>query len=333
MPLDRPSPDLAGNSDFLRSNFVDDSGLYEKPVEDGTSHMDYEEARNHEIESFAARMKMSVAEVQEFLDFEIRLEMIPKGPSIRRMMLKQLRKNGTAPARWMMLHGISPDLAYEWIDRRKRLRYLHNLVVLLVRRAFVRVAGGKDESTSAERSVYWEPVSEICLDLEISQSKLSGFLKEFNGLNLKETVDSVRVEVARKMIRAELREVVLAWKSTHGATFSDESGHRSKAAWAVFGAVKKGRKESGLNASALALKLGFATSVRLNKACIAVYRKTLLQLQFEMISELLGDSEAADVVVEVSVEEVQTRLTGLVPFDVLMMRAKAGPSEELQKAG
>jgi len=231
------------------------------PVEYGPREFDPESPRTERLRCAAGELGMREEDLDVFLRNGSSIEQIPKNPQIRKMQLAYFKKHETPTPNWMVISGLFPESepAFKGEDRRKRIRIICRTAVLLIRRALKRA---ELDENRAERSIYWDPVVEVCRELEISQSKLSSFCKEFSGNSLTQTVDVVRAERVRKMMRAEIRGFVNALRNgeekrrqecrrseqiAHGATLVTGDSHREKLdKWAVWGELKKSRRGAGI---------------------------------------------------------------------------------------
>ncbi len=160
-------------------------------------------ADRRKLEEWADRLQLSVSDVEAFCRNGFEFEKIPpQNTPSRRAMLSHLKRREIAPSKWLMISGLFPDVQFSEPERRKRLRALYKVVTLLIKRALAREAA---DPLKSERSVYWDPVAEVCRELEIAQSKLSSFLKEFSGSSLTQVIDCVRAEQIQKVMRRKIR--------------------------------------------------------------------------------------------------------------------------------
>ncbi|HLX64522.1 MAG TPA: hypothetical protein VKX17_24835 [Planctomycetota bacterium] len=246
-------------------------------------------------------------------------EMVPKSPAQRRMLLDYLRRNtyGSPPA-WQWVSGLDDKFEITLGERRKRLRHLIEAVKLHIRMGldFCRT----DPEYVGECTIYWEPITAVCKAFGIAQSALSKFCVELNGLNLKGLVDAVRAESVKKRMREEVRGFLVSGMHRcegcgelragppKGGTTNDSGGnsheqcatfagdeeevvaHR-KDAWVVWKALKASRKAPVFNRESWAQGYGFASYIRMYKACKVVYEMTPQQLEMTLIEEALRLSE------------------------------------------
>ena len=187
-------------------------GLDEADIPSSTTHCSTQDQIDdrRKLEEWADRLQLGVSDVEAFCRNGFDYEKIPPDntPS-RRAMLSHLKRRETAPSKWLMVSGLFPEIEFSEPERRKRLRALYKVVILLIKRSLGREAA---DPLKAERSVYWDPVAEVCRDLEIAQSKLSSFLKEFSGSSLTQTIDCVRAERIRKLMKRKIRAFVAEFK-------------------------------------------------------------------------------------------------------------------------
>ena len=215
------------------------------------------------------------------------------------MMLQYLKKNETPPPKWMMVSGFFDELHLDAAERRRRVRIIYTSAVLIIRRELKR---HEVDEFRSERSVFWDPVSEVCQSMEISQSKLSRFCKELTGNSLIQVIDSVRAEGLKRKLRDGIRtflkdgfsgsQVVrlsglakTETSSAHGACLGTEKVDK----WAVWEALKAGRKWPEFSQNTWAQEMGFSSYRRLYRACQVVYRMTPHQLEMALIEECLGE--------------------------------------------
>ena len=278
---------------------VDERSEFER-LDDQESQDILDDRKNHE--EWASRLKLSPSDLAVFTRHGFHYEEVPPANTqARRDMLAYLKKAEVAPSKWLLISGLYPNFIYTEVERRTRLRALYKALLLLIRRALAR----KDaDAFKSERSVYWDPVGEVCRDLEIAQSKLSSFCKEFSGHSLSQVVDCVRAERAMKQLRAGMRTFVSQWK-TQRATLAVKSTDKIDA-WMVWNDLRKSRRWPEFSQNSWALEYGFSTYRRMYRACIAVYGKTPHQLEMGMIVEFLKEPE--DIRNSEIIEEEKTLL-------------------------
>ena len=230
-----------------------------------------------------------------------------------------------------MVSGLFPEIQFSEGERRKRLRALYKCTTLLIKRALAREAV---DPFKDERSVYWDPVAEVCRELEIAQSKLSSFLKEFSGSSLTQVIDCVRAERIKKVMGRKIRAFVREFR-THGATLvrgnggaestplpltpnpspsrgegdrtlpspARGEGDRSPLVphegdithWVVWKALKVSRRWPEFCSNSWALEFGFSSYRRMYRACVAVWKQTPHQLEMALIAECLKCDETGAV--------------------------------------
>jgi len=164
--------------------------------------LDPSENRLQDLHELAARLKMRGEDLDVLLRSGFTAESMPQNPQTRRSMVEYIRKRETAPPKWMVISGMFPELGLDLAERRKRVRALYTSTVLLIRRELKR---HEVDEFRHERSVFWDPVVEVCRELEISQSKLSSFCKELTGNSLTQVIDSVRAESVKRKLREEIK--------------------------------------------------------------------------------------------------------------------------------
>ncbi len=294
----------------------------------------------------ARALKMMPDELQFFYDHSYTVEMIPKNPVFRKEMISFLKKNESAPPKWMMASGMFPGSERtDDVDvRRKKLRALYKGAVLFIRKALKR---HEEDPERAERTVFWDPVLDVCRAMEIAPSALSRFCKELTGNSLIQVIDSIRAESLRGKLKAGIRSVVIGFdgrggsdelphprpnspegregkgdgfaagaateKTTHGACLGTVA---EKQVWEVWGAMKAERKWPRFSQNAWANEMGFASYRRLYRACQVIYGMTPHQLELVLIEEVLN--EGNDVVIEgkvgMTMGEIDAAIMAFEPY-------------------
>ena len=269
---------------------------------------DEERSRTVVLVEQAASLGVRYEDLDVFLRAGFAVEDIPKGAANRKSMLAYLRKRSVAPPKWVVVSGLWPET--EKSDpadvRRKKIRALYKAAVLLIRRELKR---HEVDEFRSERSVFWDPVIEVCREMEISQSKLSSLCKELTGNSLIQVIDSVRVEGIlgrmREGVRRFLAEYTVRPHPADGTAVrrpspggrGDESGAHCASLvtkldrWVVWRGLKKSRRWPEFSRDCWAQGLGFASYRRMYRACVSVFGKTPHQLEMGFIEECLGEGE------------------------------------------
>jgi hypothetical protein len=251
--------------------------------ESGGVSTDAEDQRK--LDEWAEKLSLSVDDLKVFCRHGFYYEKVPptNTPS-RRALLAYLKRADTGPSKWLLISGLYPECQYSEPERRKRLRALYRAVVLLVKRALVRHAAEGDE----DRFLFWDPIAEVCRDLELPASKLSAFCKEYSGNSLSQVVDCVRAERIKKLLKVKIRLFVRDFR-THCASLVQESAEEIDC-WGVWKALKVSRRWPEFCRNTWAIELGFSSYRRLYRACLAVWKQTphqLINVLFAMILNLI----------------------------------------------
>lgn len=254
-------------------------------------------AARDRMKEWGRKLRLHEDDLRVFLDSGLDYERIPATDTFsRRQMLAYLKKYSGPVPNWIRISGLWPEgkggLVVTAESRRKRVRALYKATVLLIRRSLAAHEAGPDR---AERSIYWDPVAEVCRALEISPSKLTAFLKEHAGHSLIQVIDNVRAERVKRRLRGELREFVNGMAlekrvNAHGACLGTIL--QGPEVWAQ---LKVSRKWPEFSPNAWAQEMGFASYRRMYRACVSVYAKTPYQIEMELIEEILQQREAVDV--------------------------------------
>ena len=306
-------------------------------VSDGDAAYEGMRDRREKLREYAKKLRLHEDDLEVFLTHGFRVETVPPLDNMnRRNMLAYLKKKAISPPKWLLISQLWPELVMTSAERRARVRNLYKATVALIRRELARRDA---DPLKGERSIFWDPIADVCRELEIAPSKLSALCKEFSGHALSQVVDCVRVERVRKLMRAELKEFVRTLKNrphpaagvpasalsrgeratTQCATLETEKGVDESEPldrWAVWKALKASRKWPDFSQNIWANGLGFSTYRRLYRACVAVYGKTPHQIEMEMIEEFLKEDEcsgagSATDDVELSLEEMEEAVRGI----------------------
>jgi len=131
------------------------------------------------------------------------------------------------------------------------------------------------EALKAERSVFWDPLPEMCFYLQIAQAKLAQYSRQLTGLGAKDLADRIRVETLRSQIRERLRKV-----TGRAQEFSKEDVKRLSSRDGAGVLLKALRaSEHFVSRQEMALGVGIASKARLYRACLACERKTLEEIE------------------------------------------------------
>ena len=263
------------------------------------------------LEEWADRLQLGVSDVEAFCRNGFEFEKIPpQNTPSRRAMLSHLKRREIAPSKWLMISGLFPDVQFSEPERRKRLRALYKVTTLLIKRSLAREA---QDPLKNERSIYWDPVAEVCRELEIAQSKLSSFLKEFSGSSLTQVIDCVRAEQIQKVMRRKIRSFVQEFKAQRAALVTENEeakstplpltpnpsptrGEGDVTPWVVWKALKGSRRWPEFCSNSWALEFGFSSYRRMYRACVAVWKQTPHQMEMALIAECLKLNKTSEVV-------------------------------------
>lgn len=185
---------------------------------------------------------------------------------------------------WQRISELINERAMRPMLRRERIRKLLKVTDRLLRAEMkTPVAGETDspaqrasvEALKAERTVFWDPLPEVCFYLEIAPTKLAQYAKQLTGLGAKDLVDRIRVENLRAQIRERL------WRVSEQVSKGNDMKRLSARDGA--GVLLKALKSSEhfQNRQDLALSVGIASKQRLLRAVLACEGVTLEQLELQ----------------------------------------------------
>lgn len=179
---------------------------------------------------------------------------------------------------WRIISGFTPELekTLDGKERRAALRAICKAAEQEIR-AELHIAS-QDDDFPGERSFLWEPLPNVCRRLEISQSALTRFLKEFNGLTATQLVDKIRAENLREKFRKDLIAFV-----TNNFGAPGRQAHTKIAFWQK---LKSLRRDPSFSLASYAIQLGFANYSRMYRACLLKFGKTPTQIEDEILNEM-----------------------------------------------
>jgi len=201
--------------------------------------------------------------------------------------------NGQVPL-WRVLSGLMPGLDWDRLhpnERAGRLTVLIRAVEKIVRyewRAFEKARdakGGNDDP----RVRWWDPMRVVCEHFGIAYSMLSRIAREVAGLGASDVTDRVKAET----VRAQMREDVKAWvlEIFHEEKVSKEKELEGlvgeELADAMWSRVAKKRGRGRWSRSAWAVRFGYSSYTRFQRACLAEYGVSPVELERAVMEEVL----------------------------------------------
>jgi hypothetical protein len=172
------------------------------------------------------------------------------------------------------------------LSRTERNAALRKLVAEVTARATVEFADEDNgEIPKSERTIFWDPLQRICMQLGISRTKLSAYSRELTGMRAHEISDRILAkrklkERLRARIEYYLRSEVefLREELTRGEIFFEQLGGETRD---LVRLLKSRRKFE--RAASFAVEMGFANFSRLNRACLLAFGKSLDQIEAELV--------------------------------------------------
>lgn len=239
-------------------------------------------------------------------------EELARAPNAVRVKIIQDAVADTKIPLWQRVSGLTSlaaERAMRPMLRRERIRRLLKVVDQILRAELKTPACSENdpaamkasvEELKRERSVFWDPLPEVCFYLEIGQSKLAQYSRQLTGLGAKDLVDRIRVEKLRASIRERLRKVVGLAQAN-----SKEDVKRLSVRDGA-GVLLKALKvsEHFVSRQQMALEVGIASKARLYRACLACERKTLEEIEWEEAGVVFGEMREREVVPPVPLADV-----------------------------
>src|SRR5579862_3210887 len=321
-----PLPGGEGNGGSLRESGRQDAGApkrFEPTFSSEIERRRYEmmEWQDQAAYDFSQEAGCSIEDAKVYVEAKYTAQMLPKSHAQRRMLLSYLREHTYGkPPMWQWVSGWDKNAEYELPERRRRIRHLIEAVKNQIRAGLMLQERDQGTEFEEERTVYWDPIINVCEIFGIAQSALSRFSVELTGLNLRGLVDFVRVESAVKRMRAEARELLIqnakcrmqneqqcgldgglsrqtgkeTVKEAQCANLtSDEEKlefHREET-WAVWKALRESRKAPVFCRNSWAQGYGFSSYQRMYRACKAKFGMTPQQMEITFIEEAIRLSE------------------------------------------
>ena len=220
-------------------------------VNSSTTQCETDAEDQAKFDQWAKRLSLSADDLKVFCRHGFHYDQVPpENTPHRRTMLAYLRRTQTAPAKWILVSGLYPDIGFTESQRRKRLHALYKALVLLIKRSLAYQVVLAIE----ERSIYWDPIAEVCRELEIAPSKLSALCKEHSGHSLSQVIDCVRAERIKRLLKVKIGSFVRDFR-THCASLGTESEVKIDT-WTVWKALKASRRWPEFCQNTWAIEMG-----------------------------------------------------------------------------
>ena len=199
----------------------------------------------------------------------------------------QKNSGGTTEGRplWQRISGIDPKRENE-MTRDERDAAIRKLVQEVHRRAIVEFESDDEgKIPEDERSIFWDPLQRICMQLGISRTKLSNYSRELTGLRAHELSDRIRAK--RKLperLTKWVQELVGLEMNSMRASFAKmRIDGRVRQYWMgrMVKTVKSFRTHE-LRAH-FAGQMGFANFSRVSRACLLAFGKSLDHIEADLV--------------------------------------------------
>lgn len=198
---------------------------------------------------------------------------------------------------WQALTGLHPRSEHliHPHARAKQIRVLLAGVEKLLRTEMDNAA-----SDCEKRSKFWDPLRTVCVQLGISQRRLSLYSKEITGISATEIVDCIHAESVRAKMKRELKAFITGFFSRKDAKRQRTATARSttegtedteeKIGELIWDELKATRKAPKFHRTTWALSFGFSSYSRFFRACLICYGVTPHELEMQIIEEILGEA-------------------------------------------
>jgi AraC-like DNA-binding protein len=244
----------------------------------------------------AAEAALYARELNEFGEEEANLRAGRRGGDRSASLLFG---NGQAPL-WRVLSGLMPGMDWDRLhpnERGGRLTVLIRAVEKVVRyewRAFERAESRRQKAEGGTcnddpRVRWWDPMRLVCEQFGIAYSMLSRISREVAGLGATDLTDRVKAETVRARMREDVKQWVLElFEEEKKKTENElESLAGEELADAMWSRVAKKRGRGRWSRSAWAVGYGYSSYTRFQRACLAEYGISPVELEREVMEEVL----------------------------------------------
>ena len=186
---------------------------------------------------------------------------------------------------WQQISGIDPQTESE-MSSTERNAAIRKLVAEVTARSIAEFASeDKGEIPAGERTIFWDPLQRICLQLGISRTKLSAYSRELTGMRAHEISDRI---LAKRKLKVRLQARIEYYLRSE-VEFLHSELKKGEISFEQLGGeardmarLMKSRRKFERSAS-FAVEMGFANYSRLNRACLLAFGKSLDQIEAQMV--------------------------------------------------
>ena len=191
---------------------------------------------------------------------------------------------------WQRISGIDPARENEMTadERDAAIRKLVQDVEKRAAAEFERAESGKIPEN--ERTVFWDPLSRVCMQLGISRTKLSSYTRELTGMRAHEVTDRI---LARRTLAERMMALLTGLLAPHLQQAEKHIDHRQLGsaqyhysfAMRILRLIQMERK--GLGRVRIAAELGYANPSRLARACLLAHGTSIDEMEAKMVCTLV----------------------------------------------
>ena len=191
---------------------------------------------------------------------------------------------------WQQISGIDPATEAK-LDADARDEAIRKLVREVEARASVELERAETgKIPEGERTLYWDPLARICLQLEISRTKLSAYTRELTGMRAHEISDRI---VAKKYllkrmwryIGGKIRPELEAMQKCAPPREKIYEGHRMQTETRLLRWVRSLRQKDAR--AGFAARMGFANPSRLSRACLLAHGKSIDEMEAFIVRNMV----------------------------------------------
>jgi len=202
-------------------------------------------------------------------------------------MKSEQESDNNQMAEWQKISGLTPanEKSMSADARDAAIRKLIAEVEVRARAEFAR----GETVPKGERTVFWDPLERICMQLEISRVKLSALSRELTGLRAHELTDRIKARTLPTLVQKRLLKVLVmeleAMRKTFDRSRAQDAAYVTGAVMRLWKLVKQ--EHSGVFRMRWAMDLGFPNPSRLQKACLLAFGISIEEMEARLIQDIV----------------------------------------------
>jgi hypothetical protein len=187
---------------------------------------------------------------------------------------------------WQKLTGLTPDREQK-MSADERDAAIRILVKDVDQRARVEFERGK-AAPAGERTVFWEPLERICLQLQISRTKLSAYSRELTGMRAHEICDRIKAaDLARAIQNYLIDTLAVESRRLHNTPAAQLRSEEFRIKTVAYFRRYLKLQRQGEQRARWAVELGFPNANRLRRACILAHGMSIEELEHRILTTIV----------------------------------------------